>query len=292
MNRARMPLPSLVFLVLVCDVARADENASVAAEPCAQSPAATCYATLATQLVESGKPHDAVTLLKAGIAANPESAPLTLLLIRAYQRDGNDMWAFRTAADFRERHPDDCGVAAWIAWLYRKQGLLDEARETLAADCWQAPVLAARRNLLLTLIEQNAHHEHAAEAHLNAAYGAGRAYPEDREAIGRLVARDPGYLAPVSGRLDLSLGCTGNALAGSPVDPAATGQGIGSSADGSASWLRPADGCAPPRSWMCARSATPPRQGATCRICSSADGPASSWGGCRTRCSPIATRGC
>ncbi len=230
---------ALALIVSICAEARADEVTPAETSRCAEAKEEQCYLSAARALVDSGKLRDAIALLKEGLAAHPESAELTLLLIDAYQRDGNDMWALRTAADFHARHLDDCEVASWIAWIYLKQGTLDEARELLAPmDCGQAHPLAARRELLLSFIEKNAKDDEAAQGHLDAAYAAKSAFAEDKEAIGRLMARDPGYLAPVSGRVDLALGYTANALAGSPLDPAATEQDTGSPLGQVGGWLR------------------------------------------------------
>src|SRR3989339_767863 len=169
----------------------------------------------AAQLLETGRTAEAMTLLKAGLAGSPEAKALTLLLVSAYLRDGNDLWALRTVLDYHERHPDDCEVLSWGAWLFLKQGSLEEVRDLLApAGCWDAPPLAARRSLLLAFTEHHARDEKRVLNHLEAARGVESVFPEDRAAVSHLLARDPGYLAPLSGRLELVLGSTSNVFAG------------------------------------------------------------------------------
>lgn len=198
----------------------------VAAEelPCEETPTQACHATVARKLIESRKAHEAISLLKKALAASPRSRELTLLLIQAYMTDNNDLWALRTAAEWREQHPDDCETASWVAWIFVKQGSLDEARGELSSStCWQSPPLRTRRFLILAFVERYAGDDLAARAHLEAARSSKRAFAEDRAAIASVTGRDPGFVPPLAGRLDMALGYATNARAGSPVDPAARG---------------------------------------------------------------------
>jgi hypothetical protein len=181
--------------------------------------------------------RERISSLKEQLANDPESEGLTLALVNAYLEDGNTLWALRTALSYPGE--ESCEMMSWIAWLHFRQGALDEAREALfTGSCWETPPHTARRELLLALIEQQAENETGARAHLKAAHGEKHAFAEDREAIARLVSRDPGFLPPLSGRLELGLGFTSNALAGSPTDSAATKTDNESPMGQTSTWLR------------------------------------------------------
>lgn len=181
--------------------------------------------------------RERISSLKEQLAEKPESEGLTLSLVHAYLEDGNTLWALRTALSYPGE--ESCELFSWIAWLHFRQGVLDEAREALySGSCWDTPPHTARRQLLLALIEQQAENETGARAHLASAHGEKHAFAEDRKAIAHLVSQDPGFLPPLSGRLELGLGFTSNALAGSPADPAATETNNKSPMGQASTWLR------------------------------------------------------
>jgi hypothetical protein len=204
--------------------------------------------TRARALLARGQGAQAIPLLKAEIERDPTSESLRLLLARAYLDDSNDFWALRTVAATAELHPEDCNLQLWLAWIQIRQGALDQARTLLDGACshWQPE--KARRALLLAMLEKQAGSQAEAQARLDEARGARLVYPEDRAAISQLQNKlELGYLPPVSGRLDLSLGWTANARAGSPTDPTNAGTGASSPVGQTAVWLR---FVMPGRSWV------------------------------------------
>lgn len=196
------------------------------------------FAGHARQLLEDGRSAEAIALLKEGVAAHPDSGPLAVLLARSYQADHNEAWANRSLAVYLQRRPDDCLAASWLAWLQLKQGALEEARDLLAEECPGAAPLETRRQLLLSMVASHSGDPEAARAHLAVARKFDAAFPEDREALARLGSREPGFVPPLSLRLDVQAGGTSNVQAGSPVDPAAASGDEASAAGQLAAWAR------------------------------------------------------
>jgi hypothetical protein len=182
--------------------------------------------TQARALLAGGKPGQAIALLKPAIARAPLDESLRLLLARAYLDDGNDFWALRTLSQAAEVFPEDCNLGLWQAWIEIRQGALDEARALLDSACSTWSPQKARRALLRALVEQRAQAPAAAQAALDEAHRERFAYPEDRAALAQLQSElDPGFLVPLTGRLDFAAGFASNARAGSPVDPADAAKG-------------------------------------------------------------------
>jgi hypothetical protein len=196
---------------------------------CLLVPQAAAFAQVEEQaraLLSAGKAAEAIPLLKAEIERQPQAKNLRLWLARAYLDDDNNFWALRTVGAAAALAPEDCNLTLWQAFVQLRQGAFDPARELLQTACGKSAPLAARRALLLALLEQRAGTPLAAQTHLDQARAESFAFAEDRLAIAQLQTQlDPGYLAPLSGRLDLALGGTTNARAGSPVDPESQGNG-------------------------------------------------------------------
>lgn len=172
----------------------------------------------------AGQPARAIAPLKQAVERQPLRKELRLWLARAYLADGNEFWALRTLNETALLHPEDCHLPLWQAYVQLRQGALDQARALLEPPCAGWPPLVARRALLLAMLEQGAGANERARVALAQAHDARFAFPEDRAAIAQLQAQlAPGFLSPFSGRLDLALGGTSNARAGSPVDPASQG---------------------------------------------------------------------
>jgi hypothetical protein len=199
-------------------------------------------------LMARGRGAEAIPLLKAEIEREPLSKVPRLLLARAYLDDGNDFWALRTVTAAAELHREDCNLLLWLAWIEIRQGALERARELLAGACsrWQPD--RARRALLLAMVEQQAGSPEQARTWLDEARAADYVYPEDRAAIDHLQNQiEPGYLPPITGRLEVGLGWAANAQAGSPTDPISAGKGKSSPAASTAVWFR---FVTPGRSWV------------------------------------------
>ena len=210
-------------LALTCVLLHVSQAAAQEVEPPQQAEAR------ARTLLARGQGAQSIPLLKAEIERDPASQTLRLLLARAYLDDSNDFWAQRTVAAAAELYPADCNLQLWLAWIQIRQGALDQARTLLDSDCshWQPE--QGRRALLLAMLEQQAGSPDEAQARLAEAHGAGLVYPEDRVAISQLQDElEPGYLPPVAGRVDLSLGWAANARAGSLSELIDAGQGASS----------------------------------------------------------------
>lgn len=202
-----VPSGLLVALLFACSAAFAKGEGSTTEQ--------------ARTLLDHGKPDQAIALLKPAIEERPLDKALRMLLARAYLDDGNDFWAVRTLNATAELFPEDCTVTFWQAWIQIRQGQLDQARDLLGTACTAWVPDQARRALISALLEQQAGASAKAEALLAEAASASFAYAEDRAAMARLRSTvAPGFIPPLSGRVDLAVGYTSNALAGSPVDPA------------------------------------------------------------------------
>jgi hypothetical protein len=218
-----------------------------ASDALAQDAAPDTSVSQARELLVGGKPGQAIALLKPAIEHWPLDKPLRLLLARAYLDDGNDFWAVRTLNATAELFPEDCNITLWQAWIQIRQGEFERARETLAAACAAWAPDQARRALLSAMLDQQAGSALAAQANLDRATSERFAYPEDRAAISRLRSTvDPGFIPPLSGRLDAAAGLASNALAGSPVDPATRGSSTGSPVLAASAFVRLVS---PHRSW-------------------------------------------
>lgn len=204
-------------------------------------------AAQARDLLSAGKPGPAIAMLKEAIERQPKDESLRLWLARAYLADGNDFWALRTVAAAAALHPEDCNLTLWQAHIQLGQGAVEQARELLQAPCARWPPLAARRALLLALVEQSSGASAQAQSHLDQARASRLAFPEDRAAMAQLQSKlDPGHLAPLSGRFDLAVGGVNNARAGSPVDPQSQGNAARSLAVQAAGYMH---FVSPNRSW-------------------------------------------
>lgn len=197
-------------------------------------------ATQGKKLIASGRERDAIELLKVAIGRHPNAEELRWLLARAYLRDRNYFWAFRTLAGLSQLTPEDCGPLLWTAWIQSQKATLVEARETLLrARCARDTPAETRRALLLAMVEERSGRLTAALEQLASARSAKLIYDEDRTALKRLTASlDPGALPLLTGKLELLVGGTTNARAGSPIDPANLGTDASSPTGQSNLWLR------------------------------------------------------
>ncbi len=170
--------------------------------------------------IEAGSPGQAIELLRG----KTDTIERSLLLARAYLDDGNDFWAMRVLHELVETS-EDCSPHLWLAFAHVRQGNLDEGRDVLKkASCPEGSPLEVRRLLLETLIASTHGDRAEAAAALREAAKGESAFPEDVEAFRSLrPSVEENYVSPISGRMELHTGWTSNALAGSPMDPAAAG---------------------------------------------------------------------
>ncbi|MBN1655339.1 MAG: hypothetical protein JXA30_16350 [Deltaproteobacteria bacterium] len=192
------------------------------------------------EVLERGPASEAVAWLKAAVERHPDSKTLRWLLARAYLEDDNTFWALRTLNDLASRFPRDCEPWLWSAWIQLQQGALEQARDSLeSASCRPNTPAAARKSLLYSMVEQHAEKPDYARQHLQEAKSESAMYAEDLAVLNRQITMlDPGYIAPLTARLDLALGWTSNASAGSPVDAESAREDASSPTGQVGGWLQ------------------------------------------------------
>lgn len=231
------------FVVLVfCQVGIGEAQTSKSPRALLHSPAASALQdeVKGRERIERGPASETISWLKQAIERHPDSKALQWLLVRAYLQDQNDFWALRTLNALAVRFPKDCEPWLWTAWIQMQQGALEQAREALAsANCPPKTPHSARKELLLAMVEQYADAHDRARMHLEKVRGESAIYDEDRVAMERQIAvLDPGYIPPITAKLDLSMGWVSNAVAGSPIDAQSARDDASSPIGQAGLWLR------------------------------------------------------
>ncbi len=199
------------------------EQASACVTDCGD--AISCWLDAGACLVEAGRAREAVELLKPVVARHPDRPALARALARAYRAEGNPSWALRTLQTALDTDPTDCESAGWVAWVQLSEGYADLAEQALdRPGCPRTPADRTRFALLRARIANLRAEPDDARAALAVALDQPGAYPEDLPLLDQLRADSfPALLSPLVARLDLALGYTTNAFAGSPVDPGEAG---------------------------------------------------------------------
>ena len=219
MKRGAVLFIPLLAAWCMLPVAQAHADAPENDNPCQLTPTVTCYHDAATALGAQDRHRDALDLLKIAAAQHPDAPSLMLLRVRSYLDMDNAFWATRTLQEWLDRHPDDCEAAAWLAWQYAQEGDFDDARARLETpSCRQLPPHSARKQVILAFVADYEGDADLSQIHARKARLPAWAHPEDRAVIRHLLAADPAFIPPLSGRLDLALGHTTNATAGTPTD--------------------------------------------------------------------------
>lgn len=176
-------------------------------------------------LLDANRTREALVRLKPLVEQHPDTPAFARLLAMTYLADDNPFWAERALLQSLERNPDDCESRSWLAWVYIGQGDLDLAREIMARP--RCPVS-----------ERDKTRWHILESHMAKATGndVNRAdafeaientkeiYPEDKKMWIHLRSKEnPGWIEPLTFRLEALGGYTSNARAGSPTDPSKSG---------------------------------------------------------------------
>ncbi|MCP4600418.1 MAG: hypothetical protein GY847_07790 [Proteobacteria bacterium] len=213
-------LVGMTAVVLVAARAASDE-------PCAQEcrSIVACEATVVDCLIESGKARDAIARLKPLVGDNPLKPAFARLLARAYLAENNAFWAQRTLEQSIKENPEDCENRSWLTWVYIGQGDLDLARELmLEPGCPNSKAGKTRWRVLESYIARAKADQEEARVAWKALSRAKEAYPEDKEVWAHFLKKEnPGWIVPLSTRLELLGGYSSNARAGSPTDTSKQG---------------------------------------------------------------------
>lgn len=193
-------------------------RAALLALALAAGPAAGGTFLEARALLASGKAQEAVDLLKADAGAPGRER--ALLLAKGYLASGNDFWAVRSLSPLLELDERDCEVRSWLAFVALRQKDPASALEQVAqAECRAGPRFARLRLVEALALRADGRADEARAA-IDAAAAEKVGYPEDLVALDALrPVVDPGYIPPVSLRVELAGLWTTNAFAGSPTDP-------------------------------------------------------------------------
>lgn len=175
--------------------------------------------------LEQGENRSAIDGLKEARRRFPDDRALVLLLARAYVLDDNLFWAERTLQEAVRRWPDDPELRSWIALVHLRQGDPELAKVDL--DLSLAPNLdpeQARWQLLDIARARQMGEEVDGSPTLARMARDGEVYPEDHRFWAFLSSvSDPWWVRSFDFSLDLGIGHTSNALAGSPTDPGTSG---------------------------------------------------------------------
>jgi len=188
-----------------------------------------CERQTASDLIKRGETRSAIESLKSARARFPADRDLALLLARAYLLEDNLFWAEGTLREAVEAWPADAELRAWLAAVHLRQGDPELAGAALAGGATPPSDPDRSRWLLLTAAQARLADEPAGAAEALAAVDRrSTLFPEDRPLWASLAASaDPWWQRALSGSLELGLGATSNALAGSPTDPGRAGESSG-----------------------------------------------------------------
>ncbi len=183
-----------------------------------------CESQVYECLIANGQTRDAIKRLKTMVRRHPEQGGFARLLARAYMADNNPFWAQRTLQAAIAGNAADCESLAWLAWLHVGQGDLDLARQLIHQPGCKERSADRSRWLLLEAFMEHAEHKPGAADLVLRVSDEETFYPEDRQMwLFLRQAEDPGWIEPVSLRLETSFGVTSNSKAGSPTDPGTEG---------------------------------------------------------------------
>jgi len=179
-----------------------------------------CEAGVVDCLIKAGRPRDAVKHVKPLVKEHPDQPAFVHLLARAYLADKNPFWAKRTL----QKAPD-CTSRSWLIWVHINNGDMDLAAEALAGeDCPGTAADTARWRLLEAFLARTQEDHARAYSSVVKVPDSGEIYLEDDRLWKFLrAAEDPGWIEPLSFRLELAGGYSSNSKGGSPTDPGTKG---------------------------------------------------------------------
>ncbi|MCU0290493.1 MAG: hypothetical protein MUF10_00670 [Thermoanaerobaculaceae bacterium] len=186
---------------------------------------AACERRVAQEQLARGELRPAVERLRGAVARHPDDPVLPLWLARAYLLDGNLFWAERTLHGALDRQGESAVARLWLACVHLRQGDPElAARDLAAAEKPPDGPWVSRKSLAEAFRAHLAADPSTARVALDAVGRRSPVFPEDLPVWSMLQRRlDPWWLDPVSGDMELGIGHTSNALAGSPTDTGATG---------------------------------------------------------------------
>jgi hypothetical protein len=188
-----------------------------------------CERQAAARLLDDGEARAAVTRLRGAVDRFPDDRRLVQLLARAYLLEGNLFWAERTLREAVARWPTDPELRAWLAAVHLRQGDPELAAEALDPELEPAEGPQRTRWRLIDASRARlAGDQTVAEDSLAAVSRNSGLFPEDRPMWAFLrSSADPWWIESITGALEIGVGHTSNALAGSPTDPGVTGDSSG-----------------------------------------------------------------
>jgi hypothetical protein len=180
-------------------------------------------------LLERGETRAAVEYLKHTRERFPDDRGLILLLARSYLLEDNLFWAERILRDAVATWPDDVELRTWLAAVHLRQGDPDLVLDDLLPDLQPSEDPQRARWQLLAASQARLSGDQAgADDALAQINRKSALFPEDRALWAFLHAStDPWWSESITGTLEVGLGRTSNALAGSPTDPGASGEASG-----------------------------------------------------------------
>ena len=214
-------------IVLACFVALGSVDYALAADDCLRecSGDTGCEIEVAECLIGAGRAREAIKRLKPLTGGEDVNSAYLRMLAKAYLADGNQFWAQRTLQRAIDRDEADCASRSFLAWVHISQGDLDLAAQALGHESCPGPgPLAARWKVLEAFIARTEEKHEVAAAAVEQVEDAGEIYPEDNSLwLNLRRSETPGFIEPLSLRLELWGGYTSNAEAGSPADQSTSG---------------------------------------------------------------------
>jgi hypothetical protein len=195
---------------------------SAAGEECLRECAGEidCEVEVVDCLIKAGRTREAVKHVKPLAKAHPDQPAFVHLLARAYLADKNPFWAQRTL-----QKAQDCTSRSWLVWVHIQNGDLDLAKEALAVEgCPRDAADKSRWHLLETFLARTQEDHARAFWTIGKVHKADEIYAEDERLwLFLRGAEDPGWIEPLSFRMELAGGYTSNSKGGSPTDPGRSG---------------------------------------------------------------------
>lgn len=172
------------------------------------------------------EPGPTVLRAEAALARCPGSPALVRLLARAQAAAGNSGAAREVLRSYLDGHPADCEAWSQLAWAELAANHPAEAWQALlSGGCPSTPEERSRWALLEASAHRLVGDRRSADLALGRLSDSSPMWPEDDRARAHLERqRDPSWTWPWQSSMELGLGGTTDAFAGSPTDVAHTGE--------------------------------------------------------------------